>query len=229
MGKRVLLIDLDPQSNLSQALGLNEEQEGTIYTLIRQFSSGNSADVHSVIQLRNRMPLIPASLDLATAELELVSVYGREYILREILKPIHKNYDYIFIDCPPAIGMLTVNALAASDYVIIPLQAEYLPLKGVHSFMRTFNQIRKQLNNKLTILGFLLTKYDERKTMNRVVFEKLYAEYGDQLFDTHIRSNITLAHAQEKGMDIFTYNKGCNGAIDYSLLVKELISRISHS
>ncbi len=228
MGHKVLLIDIDPQANLSQALGVKDEPEG-IYNLIHKASSGQEAHVENIIQQSNGLDLIPSSIDLANAELELVSTYGREYILREILKPIRKNYDYIFIDCPPAIGMLTVNALSASDYVIIPLQAEYLPLEGVHSFIHTFNRIRKQLNRDLKILGFLLTKYDERKTMNRQVLNKLFAEYGEQVFDTRIRSNITLAHAQEKGKDIFTFSKSCNGAIDYNLLMNEFIERTTNS
>ncbi|MEL6804459.1 MAG: ParA family protein, partial [Bacteroidota bacterium] len=163
----------------------------------------------------------------AMAELELVSVYGRETLLQRILETLEEHFDYLLIDCPPAIGMLTVNALVASDWVLMPLQAEFLPLKGVQSFMRTFERIKKQLNAQLQILGFVLTRYDQRKTMNREVLKKLHDDYGDKVFQTRIRSNIALAGAQEAGVDIFRFNRRSNGATDYAALADELLEKVA--
>ncbi len=227
MGHSTLLIDLDPQANLSQALGISNEPEENIYTLIRQVSIGNDVDAEKCILQKNGQSVIPATLELANAELELVSVYGRENIVKNIIKPLKKSFEYVIIDCPPAVGMLTANALAASEYVLIPLQAEYLPLKGVESFMQTIKQIRKHLNPNLLVLGFLLTKYDEHKTMNRQILDKLTSEFGDLVFQSKIRINIALAKAQEIGQDIFSFDKSTHGARDYLQLAEEILAKIS--
>ncbi|MEM6966424.1 MAG: ParA family protein, partial [Bacteroidota bacterium] len=227
MGNKILLIDLDPQANLTQALGFLEEPEPTIYDMLRAASMGEETNIEEAILSTGELKLIPAALDLATAELELVSVYGREKLLTKLLAPIKKQYDYIFIDCPPAIGMLTVNALVASDFVLMPLQAEYLPLKGVHAFMQTFRKIKNQLNEQLQVLGFVLTKYNKRKNMNKSILQKLQEDYGDKVFETRIRENIALATAQEKGVDIYRFNKTSNGAIDYLKLAHEFLHKIN--
>jgi chromosome partitioning protein len=230
MGKTVLLVDLDPQANCTQALGVMDEPEFGMYELLRKHASGDLVDAGgAVLQTASGLDLLPASLELANAELELVSIYGRETLLRQVLKPLAARYDYIFIDCPPAIGMLTVNALVASDYVLMPLQAEFLPLRGVQSFMRAFGRIKGQLHPKLQLLGIVLTKFDFRKTMNREVLEKLKMEFGDLIFSTRIRVNISLAKSQEKGVDIFTFDKNANAAYDYRLLAEELLERLSVS
>ncbi len=226
MGNKILLIDLDPQANLTQALGFLDEPNPTIYEMLRDASMGEIPDINKAILQAGEMDLIPAALDLATAELELVSVYGREKLLTKLLAPIKKQYDYIFIDCPPAIGMLTVNALVASDYVLMPLQAEYLPLKGVHAFMQTFRKIRNQLNENLNVLGFVLTKYNQRKNMNKSILKRLQDDYGNKVFETRIRENIALATAQEKGVDIYRHDKTSNGAIDYLKLANEFLIKI---
>ena len=225
-GKKVLLVDLDPQANLTQSLGLLNEPEPNIYHFLKKLAHGEEVSFADGVHQVGKMDLLPASLELASAEMELVSIYGREKLLQQLIKTAEKAYDLVFIDCPPAFGMLTVNALTASDFVIVPLQAEFLPLKGVQSFMRSFETIRKQLNPNLKILGYLLTKFDKRKKMNFQVEEQLRQAYGTQLFSTHIRSNIALAQAQEKGMDIFTYDKNCNGAQDYKQLAYEFLEKI---
>lgn len=227
MGFKVLLIDMDPQSNLTQALGILEKPEPNLYTVLKNESEGEEADLKSAI-----MPticglnLIPATLDLASAELELVNKFAREQLFNDLLEDVKKDYDFIFIDCPPSIGMLTANALVTSDHILMPLQAEFLPLKGVKSFMRAMQPLQKKLNPKLEILGFVLTKYDRRKTMNRQVLQDLLNEFGEKVFQTHIRTNIALAQAQENGVDIFTYDKRSNGAIDYEALAREFLNKI---
>jgi chromosome partitioning protein len=228
-GHKVLIVDMDPQANCTQALGILEEQEFGIYKLKKKQASGEEINAkNAILVTKAGVDLIPSGLELASAEMELVSVYGRERLTRQLLKPLKEVYDYIFIDCPPAIGMLTVNALVASDYVLMPLQAEFLPLKGVKSFIRAFNKIKKQIHPQLKLLGFILTKFDRRKSMNRRVLEQLESEFGSKVFQTHVRTNIALAKAQEAGLDIFHFDKNSNGALDYYQLAQELLERISH-
>jgi len=227
-GKSVLLIDADPQANLTQSLGINDEPEKSLYTELKKEMAGESSDLQQVIvETKTGLHLIPSSLELAVAELELVSVYGREQLFSWMLEQIHGKYDFIFIDCPPAFGMLTVNALVASDEVLIPLQGEFLPLKGVHSFIHHFNAIKKKLNPKLDLLGFVLIKFDERKIMNRNVQQQLMEEYPGKLFNTFIRTSIELAKAQEAGKDIFSFNKNSTVAEDYQKLAAEFLQKLN--
>lgn len=224
---QVLLIDLDPQANLTQALGIQEEPTRSIYHLLKEASTGQESNIEELIDPDRMLDIVPASLELANAELELVSIFGRENLLARLLQPLKKKYDYIFIDCPPALAMLTVNALVASDYVLMPLQAEFLPLNGVNSFMRSIDKLRTGLNLKIETLGVILTKYDKRKIMNRDVLQQLEENYEDLVFKTRIRSNIALAKAQEKGLDIFTYKQNSNGAKDYAALATEFLGKIA--
>lgn len=226
-GKNVLLVDADPQANLSQSLGITDEPDKNLYTELQKVTAGeNGALQQVIIQTDSGLPLVPSSIELAGAEMELVSVYGREKVFSWLIEPLADVYDYIFIDCPPAIGMLTVNALVASRYVLLPLQAEFLPMKGVQSFMRSFDRIKKQLNPKLSILGLILTQYDTRKKMTGQVRDQLTEKFGDRVFETNIRTNITLAKAQERGVDVFSYDQKCNGARDYAQLASEFLKKI---
>ena len=227
MGKKILVVDADPQANLSQSLGITDEPENNLFTELKKEIAGESSSLEKVIIItKSGLPLVPASIELAGAELELVSVYGREQVFTWMLEPLKKQFDFIFIDCPPAIGMLTVNALVASKYVLMPLQAEFLPLKGLRSFMHHYKVIKSKLNKNLEVLGFVLTRYDERKTMNRQVYQQLEQEFGEKAFHTHIRSNIQLAKAQEAGLDIFSYDKNAHGAGDYSKLAEEFLQKL---
>ena len=226
LGKSVLLIDLDPQANLSQSLGAPEEPAENIYQILRREAFGEPADMATAIIDCHGMDLAPAALELAGAELELASVYGREQILTQLIGRLKKRYDFILIDCPPSIGMLTVNALVASDFMLMPMQAEFLPLKGARSFLTHIVKIKK-LNKKLELLGFVLTKFDPRKTMNKQVLEQLSSEFGEgKIFSSRIRANIALATAQEKGKDIFSFDPSSNGASDYKALAEELLTKI---
>jgi chromosome partitioning protein len=226
-GKKVLLMDADPQANLSQSLGVVDEPDINLFSVLKKEISGEGGNIKAaLIHTACGLDLIPSSIELAGAELELVSVYGREQMFGWILQPLLNEYDYILIDCPPAIGMLTVNALTASDYVLMPLQAEFLPLKGLRSFMVHFKAIKAKLNKKIEILGFLLTRYDERKNMNRQVLQTLEEEFGEKVFHTHIRSNIQLAKAQEAGVDIFSFDKHAHGAEDYMKMAEEFLQKL---
>ncbi len=231
---KVLLIDLDPQSNLTQALGMHPDQEPegkeaekkpTVYELLKNEASGEPAETASAIVETNGMDLIPATLELSLAEWELISAYGRENLFSSILEPVRSNYDFIIVDCPPTLGILTVNALMASDYVLIPMQAEFLPLKGFEGFMES-SQRMFRLNKSLQILGILITRYDPRHSMTESVIRRMEERQGARMFNTRIRINVALAKAQEKGVDIFTYDEYSNGAINYMALAYEVLNRL---
>ncbi len=224
--RKVLLIDLDPQANLSQALKVEVKDKKSIYTLLKLESDGEAAGWDGYIYQSSGLSIAPATLALADAEMELVSVYGREQLLNNLLESLRSEYDFIIIDCPPAVGMLTVNALVASDFVIMPLQAEYLPLQGIHSFNERKKKIKEKLNPRLETLGILITRFDQRLGMNQDIGAQLGAEHGSLLFNTKIRTNIALAKAQQKGIDIFSFDENSNGALDYKSLAFEVEGRI---
>ena len=228
-GKNSLLIDADPQCNLTQLLGILGETEKNLFTELKKEMEGSGGDLEQALLKQNGIHLIPAAPELATAELELVSVYGREQLLTWMLKPLENKYDYLFIDCPPSTGMLTVNALMASRFVLIPLQAEYLPMKGAFGFLKHLEQIeklKKKMEQPIELLGLILNRYDDRKNMNRQIAKQLEEFFGNKLFETHIRTNIQLAKAQEAGMDVFSFDKNSNGAEDYRALSREFLKKL---
>ena len=229
MGRSVLLLDLDPQCNLTQSMGIRNDPKPSIYDILDQEASGENPDLMEVVREVNGIAFAPASLELAKAELKLVSVYGREQLLKNLLEPIRDKYDYILIDCPPAVGMLTINGLVASDYVLLPMQAEYLPMKGLISFMDIYKKdvVGKRLNTTLKVLGILFTRYDARNSMTPRIVELLGDLFAEHMLRTKIRTNIALAKAQENGLDIFRFDRLSRGALDYMSLAVELEERLA--
>ena len=215
LGKKVLLVDLDPQANLSQSLNLTD-QERTIYGAIR-----GEYKLEPVEVIRG-LDVLPSTLDLSGAEVELSGEAGREYILREILEPLRASYNYIIIDTPPSLGLLTINALTASTEVLIPLQAQYLALRGLTKLLEVVDKIKKRLNKELRVGGVFITQYDNRKILNRDVVATIEAHFKEELFTTRIRDNIALAEAPTQGLDIFRYQPKSYGAEDYLSLCKEI-------
>jgi len=214
--KRVLLIDLDPQANLTQSLGIKDSQL-TIYDNLK------GEKLISPIEYKNNLYVLPSSLDLSAAEIELSSEPGREYILKEFLSKLDNKYDYILIDCPPSLGLLTINALTAANFVIIPMQAEYLPLRGLAKLNEVINKIKTRLNTGLEIGCVFLTQYDARKILNRDVAESVSEFFGKKFLKNKISNNVTLAEAPSQGKDIFSYNRNCKGAEDYMSLTQEIL------
>lgn len=217
--RRVLLIDLDPQASLSQSLGLTD-QERNIYTALR---GDHPLEPISVVK---NLDIIPSTLDLSGAEVEMSSEPGREYLLKELLEPLQNEYHYILIDTPPSLGLLTINAFTASQYILIPLQAQYLALQGMSKLLEVVDKITKRLNKGLEIGGVFITQYDSRKILNRDIASTIGEHFKDGLFKTYIRDNISLAEAPTSGKDIFRYAPKSYGAQDYLSLVKEIIKRI---
>jgi chromosome partitioning protein len=216
--KRVLLVDLDPQANLTQSLGINKA-EITIYDNLK------GEKLISPVECKSNLYVLPSSLDLSAAEIELSAEPGREYILKEFLSKLKDRYEYILIDCPPSLGLLTINALTASDFVIIPMQAEYLPLRGLAKLTEVINKIQARLNVDLKIGCVFLTQYDSRKILNRDVADSVEEFFGNKFLKSKISSNIALAEAPSQGKDIFSYNKNCKGAEDYAVLVNEILQQ----
>jgi len=218
LGKKVLLIDLDAQANLSQSLALID-QPTNIYGAIR-------GDYKlQPINVIKGLDVIPSTLDLSGAEIELSGEAGREYILRELIEPLRSSYDYILIDSPPSLGLLTINSFTASDEVYIPLQAQYLALQGLSKLMEVIEKIKKRLNKDLKIGGVIITQYDNRKVLNRDVLETIKKHFKGVVFNTKVRDNVALAEAPSQGLDIYRYQPKSYGAEDYLELSKEILKR----
>jgi chromosome partitioning protein len=175
------------------------------------------------------MDIVISTLDLSGAEMELINEAGREYLLRELLEPIRDIYDYIIIDCPPSLALLTLNALAASDTVYIPLQTEFLAMQGLAKIKQVIDKVKFRLNKNLYIGGVIATMYDARKVLNRDVVETIKKYFGEIVFKTMIRDNVALAEAPSQRKDIFSYSPGSPGAEDYLNLCKEIIERTTKS
>ena len=219
LGKKVLLIDLDPQANLSQSLGV-VDAEKNIYGALRGFYK------LTPIKILKGLDLIPSTLELSGAEIEMIGEPGREYILKQTIKPIKHKYDFIIIDSPPSLGLLTINSLTASDEVIIPLQAQFLALQGLVKLMEVIKKIQLRLNKDLELGGVFVTQFDNRKVLNRNVLETIKDHFKDQVFKTKIRDNVALAEAPSRALDIFRYNSKSYGAHDYLSLSKEIVKKL---
>lgn len=215
--KQVLLIDLDPQSNLTQSLGVTPE--ATIYGAL------HGEYPLTPIEITSKLHLIASTLDLSGAEIELSGEAGREFLLRDLIEPLKKCYDYILIDCPPSLGLLTLNALTASDEVYIPLQTQYLALQGLTKLVEIVDKVKKRLNKKLIVGGVILTQFDSRKVLDRDVAGSVHEHFKDKVFKTKIRNNVSLAEAPSVGKDIFRYSPKSVGAEDYAALCLEIINR----
>jgi chromosome partitioning protein len=226
--QRTLLVDGDPQGNASSGLGINaSELVSTVYDVLLGLSKAEDV-IRRSVQFAH-LDLLPATPDLAGAEVELVDVERRELAMREALEPVRKRYDVILIDCPPSLGLITLNMLAAADSVLIPLQCEYFALEGITHLMKTIEMVRKAINPGLAIDGVLLTMYDARLNLSRQVASDTRAFFGDRVFETVVPRNVRLAEAPSFGKPIHTYDIGSVGSIAYLQLAKELIARLETS
>jgi chromosome partitioning protein len=224
LGRKVLLVDFDPQGSMSVGLGLNpnEIELGTYQLLMDAGVSFDDVVVHTDVP---GVDLLPANIDLSAAEIQLVHEVGREQVLASKLQPILDRYDVILIDCQPSLGLLTVNALTASDSVIIPLECEYFALRGVALLKDTIEKVRQRLNPKLHIDGLLGTMYDGRTLHSREVMETLVSGWGDTVFHTVIRRTVKFADATVVGEPITTYASTSPGADSYRQLAREVLAR----
>lgn len=216
--KKVLLIDLDPQANLSQSLGITQPEETIYGALTGEYSL-------PTLKINKGLYLAPSTLDLSGAEVELASEPGREFILKELIVAVRKSFDYILIDSPPSLGLLTVNALTAADLLFIPLQAQFLAMQGLAKLTEVSQKISQRLNKGLRVGGVIITQYDSRKILNRDVAETIHNHFQNNVFQTKIRDNVALAEAPAQGVDVFRYSPKSYGAQDYLNLCKEILTK----
>ena len=219
-GKNVLLIDTDPQGNATSGLGISKELELSIYDVIV-----NETEMEKAIQKTNvkGLDICPSTINLAGAEVELVSMMSREHRLKEKLDAIKDNYDYIIIDCPPSLGLITLNTFTAADSVLIPIQCEFYALEGLGQLMNTINLVKKHLNKDLKIEGALLTMYDMRTNLSNQVVKEVSKYFGDNVYKTVIPRNVKLSEAPSYGMSITEYDSRSKGAKSYDKLTKEFL------
>ena len=222
--KKVLLIDLDAQANLSAHLGFSINEPGSgrsMYDVLR-----HGAKVEEIlVKINDNLDLAPASLLLSAADLELGGVIGRESLLKRALVSISDRYDYIIIDCPPSLGLLSLNGLVAASRVLMPVQSEFLALHGVRQLLDTIDSVRNAYNPSLAVGGVLICLYDAKKKLANSVADTVKSYFGELAFKTVIRTNVALAEAPAKGESIFSYSPKSRGAEDYSALSEEIINR----
>ncbi|MBQ9044143.1 MAG: ParA family protein [Eggerthellaceae bacterium] len=222
-GKQVLLVDLDPQGNATSGLGVEKGQlNACIYDVLLNDVPIQDAIIPDVCP---GLDLVPATINLAGAEVELVSEMARENRLKDAVGTMRGKYDYIFIDCPPSLGLLTVNALVGADKLIIPIQTEFYALEGVTKLLESMKRVKTRLNPSLDIFGILLTMYDGRTTLSRQVAAEVRNYFGSQVFETIIPRTVKLSEAPSYGMPITQYDPSGKGAAAYSELAKEVVNR----
>lgn len=222
-GKKVLIVDADPQANATSGYGIDpRSMSSSIYECLVDNYPVKGAEVDTCVE---NLKLIGSRIDLAGAELELISRPERERVLRRLLETVAGDYDFILIDCSPSLGLITVNALTAADSVIIPVQAEYFALEGISKLLNTIRIIKSKLNPALEIEGFLLTMYDARLRLANQIYEELKSHFGDMVFNTVIPRNIRLSEAPSHGLPAILYDAESRGATSHVMLAKELIAK----
>ena len=223
MGKKVLAIDMDPQGNMSSGLGVDKDSvERTVYDLIIGKVGVEECLCEEVIE---NLDVLPSNIDLSAAEIELIGVDNKEYILRDEVEKIKDRYEFIIIDCPPALSMLTINAMTTSDSVLVPIQCEYYELEGLSQLIHTIELVQERLNPELEIEGVVFTMYDARTNLSLQVVENVKDNLNQNIYKTIIPRNIRLAEAPSYGMPINLYDPKSKGAESYMLLAEEVVNK----
>lgn len=221
-GRSVLLVDFDSQANLSSSLSADKEKPGIYEVLTRKVQAAAAIQETPIPGLK----IIPSSIHLSGASIELADATGREYFLKKALAGLEQKFDYIFIDCPPSLGILTVNGLAAAHFVLIPLQCEYLALEGLSSLLKTIKVIQAKINPSLKIGGIMFTMYDTRTKIANEVVQEVTGYFKDKVFRTVIPRNVRLSEAPSYGVPISKYDRECIGAASYQKLTEEVMKNV---
>ena len=223
VGKKVLVIDLDPQSNASTSLGIDKNNcKISSYNLIIGESSLSKSVIWTEVP---NLSLVPSSPDLAGAEVELINKQHREYALKTALQSTANSYDYILIDCPPSLSLITLNALVAADAVVVPLQCEYLALEGISDLIKNLNIIKRRFNPKLELQGVVLTMYDGRNNLSQMVEDDVRNFFGKKVYQTVIPRNVRVSEAPSHGKPVLLYDHKCQGSQAYISLTSEMLKR----
>ena len=223
MGKKTLLVDIDPQGNCTSGIGINKRDlKYSVYNVLVGECTARDAIVHTCVPGQD---ILPSNIDLAGAEIELIKVQSREKVLRKILLPLKNKYDYIFIDCPPSLALLTVNALTAADSILIPIPGEFFALEGLSQLMNTIKLAKKHLNPALEVEGVLLTMYDGRSNLVASVTSEIIKFFGKKVFTHRIPRNIKLGEAPSYGMPIMQFEPRCSGSVAYKACAEEFLDR----
>ncbi len=218
-----LLLDLDPQANATSGLGIEPgSYEHSIYEVLTKSTGLSNAILNTQL---THLDLVPSSHQLVGAEVELVGMLSREYILRKAMEGLREKYKFIVIDCPPSLGLLTVNSLTAADSVLIPIQCEYYAMEGLSQLLNTIRLIQKQLNTKLEVEGVLITMFDNRLNLSRQVAEEVRAYFGDKVYNVSIQRNVRLSESPSYGKPVILYDASSVGSQNYMALVSEVIQR----
>lgn len=220
-GKRVLLVDLDPQGNTTSGLGIEKTLKKTVYDLLVNDASSSECIKRGVFKT---LDVIPSTVDLAGAEIEMLDIERHEFILKKKLRSVENEYDFILIDCPPSLNLLTVNALTTASSVLVPIQCEFYAMEGLTQLMYTIQLVQKKLNPALNLEGIVFTMFDARTNLSQQVVDSVRQYLKDKVFDTVIPRNVRLAEAPSHGMSIFEYDPRSTGAEAYRKLAKEVIA-----
>lgn len=219
-GSRVLLVDLDPQANLTSSFGVTPPEKHNIYQIV----SGNCKVSDAILNIQENLDIVPGTLDLAGAEIEIANEVGREGLVRDYFHPLKSDYDYILIDCPPSLGIFTMNGLVCADKAIVPLNAEPFSIDGVVNLVQLIEKVRARVNKTLSVGGVLITRFDGRKNLSKDLAEVIENYFKEKTFKTKIRDNISLVEAHQEKKDIFRYNPKSNGAEDYEKICEEILN-----
>ncbi len=223
IGKKVTLVDLDPQGNASTGLGVAKEDRGVgIYGVMAGQASVEEASRQTIIP---GLKIIPSTMDLSGAEIELVNVENREFLMKGVFEDLESDQDYILIDCPPSLGLLTLNSLVAADGVIVPLQCEFYALEGLSHLIRTIRSVQSRFNPDLEIQGIVLTMFDRRNNLSGIVADDVREHMGDKVYNTVIPRNVKIPEASSYGKPVMVYDYKSTGAMSYIMLAKEMIKR----
>lgn len=221
--KKVLVVDFDPQGNTTSGYGIDKEElEHDVYDVILHDYPIEETIRETCVQ---NVFIVPATIQLATAEIELVSAMARESVLKEALNGIKDEFDYVFIDCPPSLGLLTINALVAADSLLIPIQCEYYALEGVAKLLESMQMVKRRMNPDLDIFGVVMTMYDSRTTLSKQVVDEVQSYFGKKMFKTIIPRNVKLSEAPSHGLPVIKYARVSKGALAYGKLAREVVAR----
>lgn len=221
--KKILVVDFDPQGNTTSGYGIDKEElEHDVYDVILHDYPIEETIQETCVQ---NVFIVPATIQLATAEIELVSAMARESVLKEALSGIKDEFDYVFIDCPPSLGLLTINALVAADSLLIPIQCEYYALEGVAKLLESMQMVKRRMNPDLEIFGVVMTMFDSRTTLSKQVVDEVQSYFGKKMFKTIIPRNVKLSEAPSHGLPVIKYARVSKGALAYGKLAREVVAR----